>query len=134
MTWTWELYQDANGDIPEDLLSFFVRMMPEQERPQDLPKPILSAAETRSLQVSLNYLCDKGLAALLSDKFEKLEDNLYELRLRTDSNPRFMLTAVTPQRFVILHAFVKKYNGAIKDRDKAPARVRLRELREQEKL
>ncbi|MEH2236962.1 type II toxin-antitoxin system RelE/ParE family toxin [Nostoc sp.] len=134
MTWTWELYLDVNGGIPKDLLAFFIRMIPEEEQPENSPKPLLSASETRRLQVNLGYLCDKGLASLTSGIFEKLEDDLYELRMtKSEHNPRFILTAATPQRFVVLHAFMKKYDNAIKDRDKEPARVRLRELQQREK-
>lgn len=133
MSWTWELYQDADGDIPKDLLAFFIRMTPEQEQPENPPKPVLSAAETKRLQVNLGYLCNKGLASLNSGIFEKLEDDLYELRMtKSEDNPRFILTAATPQRFVVLHAFMKKYDDAIKDRDKEPARVRLREFQQRE--
>ncbi len=135
MTWTWELYQDANEEIPKDLLAFFIRMIPEEEQPDNSPKPLLSASETRRLQVNLGYLCNKGLASLNTGIFEKLEDDLYELRMtKSEHNPRFILTAATPQRFVVLHAFMKKYDDAIKDRDKEPARVRLRELQQKEKL
>ncbi len=135
MTWTGELYQEANGEIPKDLLAFFIRMIPEEEQPENPPKPLLSASETRRLQVNLGYLCNKGLASLNSGIFEKLEDDLYELRMtKSEHNPRFILTAATPQRFVVLHAFMKKYDDAIKDRDKEPARVRLRELQQKEKL
>ena len=135
MTWTWELYQDANEEIPKDLLAFFIRMIPEEEQPDNSPKPLLSASETRRLQVNLRYLCNKGLASLNSGIFEKLEDDLYELRMtKSEHNPRFILTAASPQRFVVLHAFMKKYDDGIKDRDKEPARVRLRELQLREKL
>ncbi|MBD2516347.1 type II toxin-antitoxin system RelE/ParE family toxin [Nostoc sp. FACHB-973] len=131
MSWTWELYQDVNGEIPKDLLAFFIRMIPEQEQPENPPKPLLSASETKRLQVNLGYLCNKGLASLTSGIFEKLEDDLYELRMtKSEHNPRFILTAATPQRFVVLHAFMKKYDDGIKDRDKEPARVRLRELQQ----
>jgi phage-related protein len=134
VTWTWELYQDANEEIPKDLLAFFIRMLPEEEQPENPPKPLLSASETKRLQVNLGYLCNKGLASLNSGIFEKLEDDLYELRMtKSEHNPRFILTAATPQRFVILHAFMKKYDGAIKDRDKEPARVKLRELQQRDK-
>lgn len=44
MTWTWELYQDANGEIPKDLLAFFIRMIPDEEQPENPPKPLLSRA------------------------------------------------------------------------------------------
>ncbi|MEH2272525.1 MAG: type II toxin-antitoxin system RelE/ParE family toxin [Nostoc sp.] len=133
MNWTWELYQDVNGEIPKDLLAFFIRMIPEEEQPENPPKPLLSPSETRRLQVNLGYLCNKGLASLTSGIFEKLEDDLYELRMtKSEHNPRFILTAATPQRFVVLHAFMKKYDNAIKDRDKEPARVRLRELQQRE--
>jgi phage-related protein len=134
VTWTWELYLDTNGEIPKDLLAFFIRMIPEEEQPENPPKPLLSDSETKRLQVNLDYLCNKGLASLTSGIFEKLEDDLYELRMtKSEHNPRFILTAATPQRFVVLHAFMKKYDNAIKDRDKEPARVRLRELQQREK-
>ncbi|WP_373530872.1 type II toxin-antitoxin system RelE/ParE family toxin [Nostoc sp.] len=134
MTWTWELYLDVNGEIPKDLLAFFIRMIPEKEQPENPPKPLLSASETKRLQVNLGYLCNKGLASLTSGIFEKLEDDLYELRMtKSEHNPRFILTAATPQRFVVLYAFMKKYDNAIKDRDKEPARLRLRELQQREK-
>ena len=133
MAWTWELYQDVDGEIPKDLLAFFIRMIPQDEQPENPPKPLLSASETRRLQVNLGYLCNKGLASLASDIFEKLEDDLYELRMtKSEHNPRFILTPATPQRFVVLHAFMKKYDDAIKDRDKEPARVRLQELQQRE--
>ncbi|MEH2040658.1 type II toxin-antitoxin system RelE/ParE family toxin [Nostoc sp.] len=133
MNWTWELYQDVNREIPKDLLAFFIRMIPEEEQLENPPKPLLSTAETRRLQVNLGYLCNKGLASLTSGIFEKLEDDLYELRMtKSEHNPRFILTAASPQRFVVLHAFMKKYDNAIKDRDKEPARVRLRELQQRE--
>jgi phage-related protein len=133
VAWTWELYLDVNGEIPKDLLAFFIRMIPEEEKPENPPKPLLSASETKRLQVNLSYLCDKGLASLTSGIFEKLGDDLYELRMtKSEHNPRFILTAATPQKFVVLHAFMKKYDGAIKDRDKEPARVRLRELQQRE--
>ncbi|HEY9872991.1 MAG TPA: type II toxin-antitoxin system RelE/ParE family toxin [Candidatus Obscuribacterales bacterium] len=133
MVWTWELYQDATGDIPKELLAFFVRFMPEDELPSNSPKPVLTASETKRLQVNLRYLCDKGLASLTSDIFEKLEDDLYEFRMtKSEHNPRFILTTAVPQRFVVLHAFMKKYDGAIRDRDKEPARQRLRELKKRE--
>lgn len=134
MSWTWELYQDARRDIPKDLLAFFIRMIPEEEQPENPPKPVLTPAETKRLQVNLGYLCNKGLASLNSGIFEKLEDDLYELRMtKSEHNPRFILTAATPQRFVVLHAFMKKYDDAIKDRDKEPARLRLREFQQREK-
>ena len=131
MSWNWELYQDVNGEIPKDLLAFFIRMIPQKEQPENPPKPLLSASETKRLQVNLGYLCNKGLLSLTSGIFEKLEDDLYELRMtKSEHNPRFILTAATPQKFIVLHAFMKKYDGAIKDRDKEPARVRLRELQQ----
>ena len=131
--WTWELYQDANGEVPKELLAFFIRMMPEEELPSDAPSPVLTPAETKRLQVNLGYLCSKGLASLTSDIFEKLEDDLYEFRMtKSEHNPRFIVTPVTPQRFVVLYAFMKKYDGAIKDKDKEPARQRLRELKTRE--
>ncbi len=131
--WTWELYQNINGEVPKELLAFFIRMIPEDELPIAPPSPVLTPAETKRLQVNLGYLCSKGLASLMSDIFEKLEDDLYELRMtKSEHNPRFILTPVTPQRFVVLHAFMKKYNGAIKDKDKEPARQRLRELKTRE--
>ena len=133
MNWNWELYQDVNGEIPKDLLAFFIRMIPQEEQPENPPKPLLSASETKRLQVNLGYLCNKGLLSLTSGIFEKLEDDLYELRMtKSEHNPRFILTAATPQKFIVLHAFMKKYDGAIKDRDKEPARVRLRELQQRE--
>ncbi len=133
MSWNWELYQDIDGEIPKDLLAFFIRMIPPEEQPENPPKPLLSASETKRLQVNLGYLCNKGLLSLTSGIFEKLEDDLYELRMtKSEHNPRFILTAATPQKFIVLHAFMKKYDGAIKDRDKEPARVRLRELQQRE--
>ncbi len=66
MAWSWELYQNANGEIPRDLLAFFIRMIPEEEQSENPPKPLLSASETKRLQVNLSYLCNKGLASLSS--------------------------------------------------------------------
>lgn len=129
MVWTWELYLDARGEVPKDLLAFFVGLIPEGELPPNAPTPVLTPSETKRLQVNLRHLCDKGLASLNSDIFEKLEDDLYEFRMtKSEHNPRFILTTATPQCFVVLHAFMKKYDGAIRDRDKEPARLRLREL------
>jgi phage-related protein len=129
VVWTWELYLDARGEVPKDLLAFFVGFIPEGELPPNAPTPVLTPSETKRLQVNLRYLCDKGLASLNSDIFEKLEDDLYEFRMtKSEHNPRFILTTATPQCFVVLHAFMKKYDGAIRDRDKEPARLRLREL------
>jgi phage-related protein len=111
------------------LLAFFVGFIPEDELRPNAPTPVLTPSETKRLQVNLRYLCDKGLASFNSDIFEKLEDDLYEFRMtKSEHNPRFILTTATPQRFVVLHAFMKKYDGAIRDRDKEPARLRLREL------
>ncbi len=133
MAWTWELYQDGSGEVPKALLAFFVRLMPPAELPADGPKPVLTPSESRRLQVNLTYLCEKGLASLTSDIFEKLEDDLYEFRMtRSEHNPRFILTPASPQRFVVLHAFMKKYDRGIRDSDKEPARQRLRELKERE--
>lgn len=130
MSWTWELYQDVSGEIPKDLLAFFVGLMQPNELPPDSPKPVLTASETKRLQVNIGRLCNKGLLALTSDIFEKLEDDLYEFRMtKSEHNPRFILTTATPQRFVILHAFMKKYDGGIRERDKELARLRLRELK-----
>jgi phage-related protein len=134
VSWTWELYQDAREEIPKELLAFFIRLIPETEKPDNSPKAILSAAESKRLQVNLGYLCNKGLASLNGGTFEKLEDGLYELRLITsEHNPRLILTTATPQRFVVLHAFCKKYKDAIRDKDKNPAKLRLRELKQREK-
>ncbi|MBD1880109.1 type II toxin-antitoxin system RelE/ParE family toxin [Coleofasciculus sp. FACHB-T130] len=133
MAWTWELYQDGSGEIPKDLLAFFVGLMPPDELPSDPPVPVLTLSETKRLQVNLVRLCNKGLLSLTSDIFEKLEDDLYEFRMtKSEHNPRFVLTPATPQRFVVLHAFMKKYDGGIRDRDKEPARIRLRELKSRE--
>ncbi|NEO51744.1 MAG: hypothetical protein F6K24_15365 [Okeania sp. SIO2D1] len=130
MKWTWELYLDETENVPKNLLTFFVRLIPEEEKSPDLPKPKLTEAETRRLQVNLKYLCEKGLASLTRDNFDKLEDDLYEFKLtKSIHNPRFILTTLTPQRFVILHAFKKKNNGAIKEKDKLIARQRLENLR-----
>jgi phage-related protein len=134
VNWTWELYQDVEGEIPKELLAFFILLVPEEERSQNSPKPALSKAESKRLQVNLGYLCSKGLASLCGGTVEKLEDDLYELRIITsEHNPRFILTTATPKRFIVLHAFSKKYKDAIRDRDKEPARVRLRELKQREK-
>lgn len=134
MNWTWELYQDTNGEIPKDLLAFFILLVPEAERHDNSPKPILSASESKRLQVNLGYLCSKGLASLNGGTFEKLEDDLYELRLITsEHNPRFILTTATPRRFIVLHAFTKKYQDAIRNQDKEPARNRLRQLKQDKK-
>jgi phage-related protein len=133
VAWNWELYQDGSGEVPKALLAFFVRLMPPAELPADGPKPVLTPSESKRLQVNLTYLCDKGLASLTSDIFEKLEDDLYEFRItKSEHNPRFILTPASPQRFVVLHAFMKKYDGGIRDSDKEPARQRLRELKERE--
>jgi phage-related protein len=134
MTWTWELYQDIDGEIPKELLAFFIRLAPEEEKPDNAPKPILNAAESKRLQKQLGYLCSKGLASLYGGTFEKLEDDLYELRIITsENNPRFIITTATSKRFIVLHAFTKKYKDAIRDRDKEPARSRLRELKQRKK-
>ena len=126
MAWTWQLYEDASGEVPKHLLAFFTGFVPGEE----LPLPVLTPSETKRLQVNLRYLCDKGLAALTSDIFEKLEDDLYEFRMtKSEHNPRFILTTAVPQRFIVLHAFMKKYDGAIREKDKEPARQRLRELK-----
>ncbi|MCU0518809.1 MAG: type II toxin-antitoxin system RelE/ParE family toxin [Oscillatoria sp. Prado101] len=133
MAWTWELYEDGSGEVPKALLAFFVGLMPPAELPADGPKPVLTASESKRLQVNLRRLCEKGLASLTSDIFEKLEDDLYEFRItKSEHNPRFILTPASPQRFVVLHAFMKKYDGGIRDSDKEPARQRLRELKERE--
>jgi len=133
MGWTWELYLDARGEVPKELLAFFIGLMQEDELPPNPPLPVLTLSETKRLQVNLGYLCEKGLASLTSDIFEKLDDDLYEFRMtKSEHNPRFILTTATPQRFVVLHAFLKKYNGAIRNRDKEPARKRLRELKSRE--
>nr|WP_242033899.1 type II toxin-antitoxin system RelE/ParE family toxin [Coleofasciculus sp. FACHB-542] len=111
-------------------MAFFVGLMPPDEFPPDPPVPVLTLSETKRLQVNLVRLCDKGLLSLTSDIFEKLEHDLYEFRMtKSEHNPRFILTPATPQRFVVLHAFMKKYDGGIRDRDKEPARIRLRELK-----
>ncbi|GAA6617235.1 hypothetical protein [Scytonema sp. NUACC26] len=97
MSWTWQLYEDVSGEVPKELLAFFIMMIPEEEQPENPPKPLLSASETKRLQVNLGYLCDKGLASLSSGIFEKLEDDLYELRMtKSEHNPRFILTTATP--------------------------------------
>ncbi len=108
MAWSWELYQDASGEIPKALLAFFVGLMPGDELPADGPMPVLTPSESKRLQVNLRYLCEKGLASLMSDIFEKLEDDLYEFCMtKSEHNPRFILTAASRQRFVVLHAFMK---------------------------
>jgi phage-related protein len=133
MDWKWELYQDGSGEVPKALLAFFVGLMPPAELPADGPMPVLTPSESRRLQVNLRRLCDRGLASLMSDIFEKLEDDLYEFRItKSEHNPRFILTPSSPQRFVVLHAFMKKYEGGIRDSDKEPARQRLRKLKERE--
>ena len=100
--------------------------MQADELPPDPPKPVLTPSETKRLQVNIVHLCNKGLLALTSDVFEKLEDDLYEFRMtKSEHNPRFILTPATPQRFVVLHAFMKKYDGGIRQRDKELARLRL---------
>ncbi|WP_017721639.1 type II toxin-antitoxin system RelE/ParE family toxin [Kamptonema formosum] len=133
MTWTWELYEDGSGEVPKALLAYFVELMPPAELPADGPQPVLTLSESNRLQFNLRRLCEKGLASLMSDNFEKLEDDLYEFRLtKSEHNPRFILTPAFPQRFVVLHAFMKKYDRRIRDSDKEPARQRLRELKERE--
>ncbi|MDY6802445.1 MAG: hypothetical protein SXA11_01365 [Cyanobacteriota bacterium] len=104
MAWTGKLYQDKNGDIPKDLLAFFVGLMPEGDFSPDLPESVLTPAESKRLQVNLGYLCDRGLASLTSGIFEKLklEEDLYELRMtKSTHNPPFVVTTLVPQRFVI---------------------------------
>ncbi|HAZ47616.1 MAG TPA: hypothetical protein DDW76_14410 [Cyanobacteria bacterium UBA11369] len=139
MAWTWQLYEDASGEVPKHLLAFFTGFVPGEEQKVETlhvetlhvtSLPCLTPSETKRLQVNLRYLCDKGLAALTSDIFEKLEDDLYEFRMtKSEHNPRFILTTAVPQRFIVLHAFMKKYDGAIREKDKEPARQRLRELK-----
>ncbi|WP_272900272.1 type II toxin-antitoxin system RelE/ParE family toxin [Tolypothrix bouteillei] len=52
------------------------------------------------------------------------EDDLYELRMtKSEHNPRFILTTATPQCFVVLHAFMKKYDGAIREKEKFAKRI-----------
>ncbi len=133
MAWNWKLYQEIDGSIPKDLLSFFVRMLPHPKQFDNLPAPVLTLSETKRLQINLKRLCQKGLASLTSDNFDKLDNNLYEFKLtKSQHNPRFIITTATPQQFIILHAFKKKYNGAIKNHHKRPAQERLKRLQERE--
>ena len=133
MAWSWELYQDGSGEVPKALLAFFVGLMPPAELPADGPKPLLTPSESKRLLVNLTYLCEKGFASLMSDICQRVGEDLYEFRLtESEHNPRFILTPGSPQRFVVLHAFMKKYNGGIGNSDKEPARQRLRELKERE--
>lgn len=76
MAWTWKPYQEASSSIPKDLLAFFVRMLPNPERFDNLPAPVLTESETKRLQINLNRLCQKGLASLTSNNFDKLENDL----------------------------------------------------------
>ncbi|BAZ43866.1 hypothetical protein NIES4102_08690 [Chondrocystis sp. NIES-4102] len=56
MSWTWELYQNINGEIPKELLAFFIRLISDEEKLNNSLKPIVSAAESKRLQINLRYL------------------------------------------------------------------------------
>ncbi len=46
MSWTWEPYRTANGEIPQDLLAFLVELIPVNEFTTDLPLPVLTPSES----------------------------------------------------------------------------------------
>ncbi|GGJ55123.1 type II toxin-antitoxin system RelE/ParE family toxin [Deinococcus roseus] len=127
-TWVWELYRDANGDIPQELQEHFYQLL--KEKPQGI-KPSLSDKQANILRTDIKFLCDFHPASLshkMIDYFK--EDGFFELKFIHDNLCyRYTFTMKDPQTFVFLDVFEKRYNGATKDRDKARTIKRLGELR-----
>jgi phage-related protein len=90
----------------------------------------LEAGEQKRLQTRLKILSEKGLAAS-SPISDKLEDNLYELRLENSPhNPRFLYCAVSGRTLYLLHGFSKtgQANDRVPESEKNIARRRRDEL------
>jgi phage-related protein len=88
--WEIEFYVDANG------------IMPAKEYLAELDK-----GEKKRFQVALQRLSQLGLMAGYPYS-DKIEENLYELRLaNSPHNSRFLYCAVIGRRFYLLHGFSK---------------------------
>jgi len=91
MAWTIEFYTDARGRAP---VEGFFDTVPD--------------TELTRIQHTLNLLETFGLR-LGSPYVKHLEGKLWELRVRTGSNTyRILYFADTGQRFILVHAFLKK--------------------------
>jgi phage-related protein len=103
--WTIDFFEDDHGKKPvEDFLK----------------DPSLKQGELKQLQTRLQLVEMKGLALLRerSDILEKIDENLYAIRLdNTPNNPRFFLCAITGKILVLLHAFKKKNDDATPQRE-----------------
>lgn len=114
MSIAWEvlLYEDAKGAIPvrDYLLT-------------------LKQGEQKRFAVALKRLGDKGLQAGYPYS-DKLEENLYELRLaNSPHNPRFLYCAVVDRCLYLLHGFSK--TGQNSDRVPESEKIIARRRRDQ---
>jgi phage-related protein len=114
-TWSIEFFESIKGDVParDYLLT-------------------LDQDEQVRFRKRLEILSDKGLASRYPIS-EKLEDNLYELRLANSThNPRFLYCASVGRVLYILHGFSKtgQNNDKVPESEKIIARRRRKELEE----
>lgn len=93
----------------------------------DFITKVLSEAEQGQFKARVTELLDNGLGTR-GEVLEKLGNNLYALRLpNTPNNPRFFLCAVTPMKFVIVHAY-PKHTRKIPPAEEGIARKRVAEV------
>jgi phage-related protein len=113
LTWEILLFEDTEGIVPvrDYLLT-------------------LKQGEQKRFQVALKRLADIGLQAGYPYS-DKLEDNLYELRLaNSPHNPRFLYCAVIDRRLYLLHGFSKtgQKSDLVPESEKIIARKRRDQL------
>jgi phage-related protein len=95
--WRIKFYRQANGTEP--VKEFLV-------------SSVLTPAELKQIQARLKRLQEIGVTLMVerADILEKIEDNLYSLRLaNTQNNPRIFLCVLKERHEIyLLHAFKKK--------------------------
>ena len=91
MTWTVDLYRDAEGNVP---VEGFLVSLPEKDRAR--------------IAWTINLLQEYGLQ-LASPYIKHLRGKLWELRIRAGRKAyRIIHFAYVGQRFILLHGFLKK--------------------------
>jgi phage-related protein len=131
MVWTWQLYRDEEGEIPDELISAFYYLLEDSlDSLKEGIDPALSEQQSSSLRVKIKKLCDFYPKSLSSDDIDSFDDGFYELRLIGKGySYRFTFMQISPQVFLFLDAFMKNYSGSTRKKDLAATRYRFNKIK-----
>ena len=138
-SWDWDLYTTSGGNIPNDLLEFFVPLLTDEKAHllgDHPPGCVITAIQAEKLRRGIEFIREFGHEAYKdTNRFHKIDGNLYEIRsVDKFGNPRWLFVRLEGDAGIIfVHALKKKNNGRLKAKECELAKERRDDLERRRK-